>query len=436
MLTISFLEFILLDVVGFDAAAYVPLSSPKAYQNVETSWIDGSHVYGHSQGARPLAVANDGTIDLDAVATKFAGQQPGVMLWANLTCAFHNQIIQTYNIYDVPGSTAHAASHDATTSERFEFARFCTAYWLQSLVANGLLPSFFNGDENNNLHTQLSYPTYTSGYYAGNSPSGEVPLAAVVGAIATLRQNLDVGDGYDIVNDASCLAQNMANLGSIQAQQFGSPPIDGTEYSAAQARASSLPIAQYSELYSLLLGISDNPTYEDPTTTNFFSTMHNYNPCASTPCSASDYGLSSTSENNPRAATSYTNNQGVPLAFLSNYHPIAMALTFGVVHQAYVNDPYNWDIMFSSGAAAMTPPYSVQIGGSANIFGYLLANACDLPTGDCTSTVPFFTQMVNAGLNYFGAFIFQYSVSVWCTFMIYDSGNCWQGCTSCDCSSG
>jgi hypothetical protein len=54
MLTISFLEFILLDIIGFDASAYVNNTSPKMYQNIETSWIDGSHVYGHDKNSAPI----------------------------------------------------------------------------------------------------------------------------------------------------------------------------------------------------------------------------------------------------------------------------------------------------------------------------------------------------------------------------------------------
>jgi hypothetical protein len=439
MLTISFLDFILLDIIGYSDSAYVtPATSPKDYKNLETSWIDGSHVYGHSQGARPISANNDGTIDLDAVAAKFSGPSysQGVRLWANLTCAFHNQIIGTYNLYDTPGITDNDATHDATTSERFEFGRFCTVYWLQSLVAQGLLPSFFNGDDNSGTHPQQSFPAYTSGYYSTGAPSGEIPLAAVVGVLASLRASLDVGNGYDIVNDASCLAQNIANLASIPAQQFASAPIDSVEYQAAQSLSWNLPIANYSELYSLLLGLTASPDYTNTNAQNFYSIIHNHNFCAGTACSASDYGVSATAENNPRVATAYAHNQGAfQVDFVSNYHPLALALTFGVVRQAYANDTYNYDIMFSSDAAAMTPPYSVQIGGSTNIFGNLLANACDMSSGDCFSTIPFFTQMISQGLNYFGTYLFTNSVTVWCTFMIYDPG-CWQGCTSCDCSSG
>jgi hypothetical protein len=372
-------------------------------------------------------------MDLDAVATKFAGRNQGLRFWANLTVDFHNKIIDVYNQYDTVGTTANSATHDATAGERFEFARFCTIYWLQNLVATSLLPSFFNGGEAYDFNgaTQRSFPTYTQGYFADNTrPTGEIPLAAVVDVLATLRPAMQ-----DLTDDATCLAANIATLASTDAQGFGSAPLNAAaaEYSTAQALSTTLPIANYSELYTLLLG--STPAAVNVPNQNFFSIIHNHNPCLSTACGASALGVSSAPENHPRAASAYAADQLSHVDFTSNYHPLALALTFGIVHQAYVNDSYNWDIMFSSAAAALSPPYSVPIHGTTNIFANLLANACDLSSGDCLSTVPFFTRSVNEGLNYYGGFIFQSSQSVWCTQMIRDSSNCWAGaCSTCDCS--
>jgi hypothetical protein len=433
MLTISFMEFIFLDILGFDAAVYVPATSPKQYKNIETSWIDGSHVYGHSQGARPITNDNTGSMDLDAVATKFVGQNQGVQFWANLTVDFHNKIIGVYNQYDVVGSTAHAATHDATAGERFEFARFCTIYWLQNIVATGLLPSFFNGGEayNSNGFTQYSFPAYTQGYFADASrPTGEIPLAAVVGVLSTLRPAVQ-----DLTDDATCMASNIATLATTDAQGFGSPPLNAaaTEYSTAQTLSTTLPIANYSDLYTMLLGSA--PAAVNVPSQNFFSIIHNHNPCSSTACDHTALGVTAAAENHPHAAAAYAADQLSHVDFTSNYHPLALALTFGIVRQAYVNDSYNWDIMFSSTAAAMSPPYSVAMHGTTNIFGDLLAHACDLSSGDCISTLDFFTRSINEGLNYYGSFIFASSTSVWCTQMIRDSSNCWYGaCGTCDCS--
>jgi hypothetical protein len=432
MLTISFLEFILLDIIGFDASAYVNNTSPKMYQNIETSWIDGSHVYGHDKNSAPIKAVSgnfSGYIDLDAVAAKFAGQNQGVQFWANVTVDFHNKIIDVYNQYDLVGSKLSLGTYDATLSERFEFARFCTVYWLQNLVATGLLPSFFNGGEayNTNGFTQQSFPYYTQGYFTNTSrPVAQIPLAAVVGVLATLRPGMQ-----DLTLDATCIPANIAYLASTDAQGFGSPPLNSeTEYSNAQALSVSLPIANYSELYYQLLGTYPDPVNEP--SQNFFSIIHNHNPCATTACDATALGVSSAAENAPHAAAAYAADQLSHVDFTSNYHPLALALTFGVVRQAYVEDSYNWDIMFSSAAGAASPPWSVGLHSSTNIFGDLLQNACDFSSG-CDSTAAFFTNQINYGLSNYAGFMFQYA-NTYCNQMIKDSGNCPAGaCGTCDC---
>jgi hypothetical protein len=304
---------------------------------------------------------------------------------------------------------------------------------LQNLVATSLLPSFFNGGEAYDFNgaTQHSFPTYTQGYFTDNTrPTGEIPLAAVVGVLATLRPPTQ-----DLTDDATCLAANIATLAATDAQGFGSDPLNAavTEYATSRTLSTTLPIANYTELYTLLIGSA--PAAVNVPNKNFFSIIHNNNPCRTTACDATALGVSSAAENHPRAATAYASDQFAHVDFTSNYHPLALALTFGIVHQAYVNDSYNWDIMFSTAASTMSPPYSVPLHGSTNIFGNLLATACDLSVGDCLSTVGFFTRSINEGLNYYGSFIFASSTSVWCTQMIRDSSNCWAGaCSTCDCS--
>jgi len=298
-------------------------------------------------------------------------------------------------------------------------------------VVTGLLPSFFNGNESFYSGTQASFPAYTQGYFAPNAaPSGEIPLAAVVGLLSTLR-----GAAPDLTDDATCLAANIATLESALAQGFGSPPLSDSEYQAAQLLSTTLPTAKYSDLYSLLLGVAAPDAINSYASQNFFSVIHNNNPCKTTPCSASALGLSAAAVNHPRVAYAYQQDQYNHVDFVSNYHPLALALTFGVVHRAYASDTYNWDVMFSSAAAAMSPPYSLAMNGAPNIFGTLLSTACDLPQADCDSTLSFFTRSINEGLNYYGAFIFASSTSVWCTQMISDSANCWpSACSTCDCN--
>jgi hypothetical protein len=433
MLTISFLEFILLDILGFDAGVYVPNTSPKQYKNIETSWIDGSHVYGHSQGARPITNDNTGHIDLDAVATKFVGQNQGVRFWANMTVDFHNKIIDVYNQYDLVGQTLNTATHDATAGERFEFARFCSIYWLQNLVVTGLLPSFFNGGEEESADpVQHSFPAYTQGYFAdGTRPAGEIPLAAVVGVLATLRPGLQ-----DLTDDATCLVANINTLATTDAQGFGSPPLNGavTEYSNAQTLSTTLPIANYSDLYTLLLGSA--PASVNEPNQNFFSIIHNHNPCSSTACDHTALGVTAAAENHPHAASAYAADQLSHVDFTSNYHPLALALTFGIVRQAYVNDTYNWDIMFAAANGALSPPYSTPLQGTSNIFGDLMANACDAVSADCPGNMDFLVQAVNGGVDYYPSIdIWPSSTSVWCNQMIKDSGSCWpSACSTCDCS--
>jgi hypothetical protein len=412
MLGVGFIDFVTEDIIGPARSANTGSRTPNLdpfsawcslapqYANTETSWIDASPIYGTDPTARPILAGDiSGHIDHAAVKAQYAtGFSPEFLVVLDFMLAFHDHAADIfsggngYSGYDNPGIIGQNAAADTSTSDRFELARYLTIMFLQNIVRYHILPSFFNvhlaesllanaltGDpvtEQQGFDAFFAATTFIPGHYfnRATTPLGEVPLAAGVNLLTTLEAtpsnpqctlpDLD-SMSMDYIFPPSARGEALFQLITTQAQPFGTAPASSaatSAYIAAQQASLAYGLPSLAEETANLLGTTPPPATS--AVPNFFNDLHHQVKPPGQLWSPTELALTTTD----------------PL-YSSTYPPVALWLTFGIIRDAYLSDPHNFEIARTEGFSAWTVD-SNGVVTAQNLLAILSAN-CDLDSANC-----------------------------------------------------
>jgi len=354
-LAVGFIEFLLEDIIDpsrlASTGASSPLGSPfgawcsiaPEYGNVATSWIDASPIYGVDQSSRPLLAGDTiGRIDAAAVRARFADRDDGFQVVLNLTLAFHDETVSRIQRFNDP-----SGPNPISVDLRFEIARYFTGLWLQNIARFHVLPSFFDASiQIPDYDAFITNTAFKSTHYLSQPKLGEIPLAAAVDLLVTLRQGT-LFHSDPVCNSTGSSAQlpldtrmeKIVDYIFTKAPPFGSGPVApdspplASAFVAARTDALTFGLPSFQELSCNLnpTCATPPPVAGSPNALEFFNQVHQT--ARQAPWTPTELALAS-----------------APSNYVSSYPPVAFWLTFGVIRKAYTTDPHRWDVANNNGA--------------------------------------------------------------------------------------